>query len=354
MAQKTEPLSSKSLLQSKTAQIVVRYESMIFMAFLLFAAILLATGKNPLISYRDLFRATFGSAYGFSEVIVSMIPILLTALAVALPSRMGMINVGGEGQLYLGAIFATFAALAFPGLSAWILLPVMVLLGFLGGALWAFLPAYFKSIGLVNETITTLLLNSIAPKIAGLLVFGFWHSPRETNMTSNFVDAARLPAFFGTRIHLGLVFGLVLLAVFWFVMRKTRWGLEIRSIGGNVQAARANGIPIARYMVLVFCISGGIAGVAGMAQVSGFYGLLIPNFSPGYGFMGFLISWLAGGDPLGILLMAFVVSVILTGGNMLQITIGLPYSVINLLLAITLFVVLARVSLPIIQKRKTA
>ena len=218
----------------------------------------------------------------------------------------------------------------------------MVVLGILGGALWAFLPAYFKSIGLVNETITTLLMNSIAPKIAGFLVFGFWHSPRETNMTPNFVEAARLPTFFGTRIHLGIVFGLVLLILFWFVMKKTRWGLEMRTIGGNVQAARRNGIPVASYMVIIFSISGGIAGLAGMAQVSGFYGLLIPNFSPGYGYMGFLISWLAGGDPLGILLMAFVVSIILTGGNMLQITVGLPYAVINLLLAFTLFVVLAK------------
>ena len=354
MAQRADSLSVSRILQNKAVKIMGRYGFMILIALLLFAAILLITGKNPLISYRDLLKATFGSAYGFSEVIVAMIPILLTALAVALPSRMGMINVGGEGQLFLGAIFATFAALTFPGLPAWILLPIMVLLGFLGGALWAFLPAYFRSIGLVNETITTLLMNSIAPKIAGLLIFGYWHSPRETNMTSSFVEAARLPTFFGTRIHLGLVFGLVLLAIFWFVMKRTRWGLEIRSIGGNSQAAKANGVPIARYMIIVFCISGGIAGLAGMAQVSGFYGLLIPNFSPGYGFMGFLISWLAGGDPLGILLMAFVVSVILTGGNMLQITIGLPYAVINLLLAITLFVVLARASLPLLRKGKLA
>ena len=156
MAQRADSLSVSRILQNKAVKIMGRYGFMILMALLLFAAILLITGKNPLISYRDLLKATFGSAYGFSEVIVAMIPILLTALAVALPSRMGMINVGGEGQLFLGAIFATFAALTFPGLPAWILLPIMVLLGFLGGALWAFLPAYFRSIGLVNETITTL------------------------------------------------------------------------------------------------------------------------------------------------------------------------------------------------------
>jgi general nucleoside transport system permease protein len=331
-----------------------RYASTALLALVLFGVILFITGKDPVASYSDLFGATFGSSFGFSEVIVAMIPILLTALAVALPSRIGMINVGGEGQLYLGAIFATFAALAFDDLPAILLLPLMMFLGFLGGALWALIPAYFKSIGLVNETITTLLLNSIAPKIAGLLVYGFWHSTRETNMTPNFVSAARLPTFFDSRIHLGIVIGLVLLAAFWFVMKKTRWGLEMRTIGGNAQAARRNGIPVSAYMILVFCISGGIAGLAGMAQVSGFYGLLIPNFSPGYGYMGFLISWLAGGDPVGILLMAFVVSVILTGGNMLQITVGLPYAVINLLLAFTLFIVLAKPTLSLLRKGKTA
>jgi simple sugar transport system permease protein len=354
MTHGSEAQTRSSFFGKKITQSVIRYGITILLAFLLFGAILLLIGKNPIQSYSDLFAATFGSAYGFSEVIVAMIPILLTALAVALPSRIGMINVGAEGQLFMGAIFATFAALAFKDLPAWILIPIMVILGILGGAIWAFLPAYFKSIGLVNETITTLLLNSVAPKIAGLMVYGYWHSARETNMTPNFVDAARLPTFFGTRIHLGLVFGLVLLVIFWFVMNRTRWGLEMRAIGGNVQAAKRNGIPIASYMMIIFCIGGGIAGLAGMAQVSGFYGLLIPNFSPGYGYMGFLISWLAGGDPFGILLMAFAVSIILTGGNMLQITVGLPYAVINLLLAFTLFIVLARPSLPILRKGKTA
>lgn len=354
MNQTVKALPKGITFQSKFFPVVARYGLTILLALLLFAGILIITGNNPFTSYRDLFKATFGSAYGFSEVIVAMIPILLTALAVALPSRIGMINVGGEGQLYLGGIFATFTALAFKDLPGWILLPLMVLMGILGGALWAFLPAYFRAIGLVNETITTLLMNMIAPKVAGLLIFGYWHSPRETNMTPNFVEAARLPTFFGTRIHLGIVFGVLLLVLYWFVMKKTRWGLEMRTIGGNVQAARRNGIPVTSTMLIVFCISGGIAGLGGMAQVSGFYGLLIPNFSPGYGYMGFLISWLAGGDPLGILLMAFMVSVILTGGNMLQITIGIPYAVINLLLAFTLFVVLARPVLPKILKGKKA
>lgn len=321
---------------------MVRYLLMILLVLVFFGLILLIYGKDPIQSYKDIFTSTLGSAYGFSEVIVAMIPMLITALAVAFPWRAGLINIGGEGQLYIGAAFATWGALTFPGLSAWILLPVMMLLGMLGGALWAFVPGYLKAIGLVNETITTLLLNSVAPKIVGFLIFGFWHSAIDTGKTANFVPSAILPTFFGTRIHLGFVIALVLLALFWFIMKYTRWGLEIRAIGGNPQAARRNGIPVKRYLIAVMCIGGAIAGLAGMAQVSGFYGVLFLNFSAGLGFMGFLISWLAGGQPIGIFLMSFVVAIITTGGNFLQLTRDLPYAVINILLAFALFIVLAR------------
>lgn len=318
---------------------------MILLSLMLFGVILLLSGKNVFQSYKDIFLSTLGSPYGFSEVLVAMIPLMITALAVALPARVGLINVGGEGQLYIGAAFATWGALTFQDLPAWILLPLMAALGMIGGALWAFIPGYLKAIGLVNETITTLLLNSIAPKIVGFLIFGYWHSAMDTVKTANFVPAARLPMFFGTRIHLGLVFAIILLAIFGFIIKYTRWGLEMRAIGGNAQAARRNGIPLKGYLVAIMCIGGAIAGLAGMSQVSGFYGVLLLNFSTGLGFMGFLICWLAGGEPLGILLMSFVVAVITTGGNMLQLTRDLPYAAINILLALTLFVVLARPNL---------
>lgn len=341
MSQTAKPLP-RITFSSPLLETVIRYLLMILLAFLLFGFILLISGKDPIQSYKDIFTSTLGTIYGFSEVLVAMIPMLLTALAVALPSRVGLINVGGEGQLYIGAAFATWGALTFQNLPAWILLPLMMLLGMLGGALWAFIPGYLKAIGLVNETITTLLLNSVAPKIVGFLIFGFWHSAMDTVITDKFVPAARLPTFFGTRIHLGLFLALILLILFWFVMKYTRWGLEMRAIGGNPQAARRNGIPIKAYLITVMCIGGAIAGLAGMAQVSGFYGVLLLNFSTGLGFMGFLICWLAGGEPTGIILISFVVAIITTGGNLLQLTRDLPYAVINILLAFTLFVVLAR------------
>lgn len=329
--------------------VLIRNLLMILIALLLFAIILLITGKDPIQSYADIFKSTLGSFYGFSEVLVSMIPMLITALAVALPARAGLINVGGEGQLYLGAALATWGALTFQDLSGWLLIPLMLILGMIGGALWAFIPGYLRAIGLVNETISTLLLNSIAPKIIGFLIFGFWHSAMDTVKTANFVPEAKLPSFFGTRIHLGLFLALILLLLFFLFMRYTRWGLEIRAIGGNPQAAKRNGIPVKSYVLIIMCIGGAIAGLAGMAQVSGFYGVLILNFSNGLGYMGFLICWLAGSDPLGILLMSFIVSIITTGGNLLQLTRDLPYAVINILLAFTLFVVLAR---PTFLRRK--
>ncbi len=327
---------------SMALRALARYGFTILLALLLFGGILLISGKDPIQSYKDVFASTLGSVYGFSEVIVAMTPMLITALAVALPSRIGLINVGVEGQLYLGAGFATWGALTFSHLPAWILLSIMILRGVAGGALWAFIPGYLRALGLVNETITTLLLNSVAPMIVSFFIFGFWHSPVDTNKTAIFAQSARLPTFLGTRINLSLIIALALLVIFWLVMKYTRWGLEMRAIGGNPQAALRNGIPLKAYVIAVMCIGGGIAGLAGMAQVSGFYGVLLANFSRGSGFMGFLISWLTGGSPLGIFLTSFVVAIIFSGGNLLQLTRDLPYAMINILLAFTLFVVLAR------------
>ena len=329
-------------MSQKTANAALRYVLTLLLALVLFGIILLLSGKNPIQSYIDILRSTLGSSYGFSEVIVAMVPMLITAVAVALPSRAGLINVGVEGQLYMGACLAAWGALTFSQLPAWALLPLLALLGMIGGALWAFIPGFLKAIGLVNETITSLLLNSVAPKIVAFLVFGFWHGPMDTNKTASFVPAARLPTLFGTRIDLSLIFALALLGLFWYVMKYTRWGLEIRAIGGNPQAARRNGTPLKTYVVAVMCLGGAVAGLGGMALISGYYGLLLANFSNGSGYMGFLISWLSFGDPVGMLLVSFLVAVTTAGGNLLQLTQGLPYAVINILLALALYVVLAR------------
>jgi ABC-type uncharacterized transport system permease subunit len=328
------------------AAAVARHAMVFSIALLAYAVVLALSGKDPIAAFTDTFSFAFGTWYGLSEVVMRMIPLLLTALAVALPSRLGLINVGGEGQLYMGAWLATWGAISFPALPSAVFIPFLVILGFIGGGAWASIAGFFRARGWVNETITTLLMNYIAPLVIGYSVYGAWRS-REPGSSAfpqsiAFPEAARLPRFFGTRINLGIVIALVALVVVWFVLEKTKWGLKIRAIGGNAEAARRLGFNIGLYTVLVMFVGGGIAGLAGMAEVSAIHGRLRTGFSPGYGFMGFLISWLAGGRPLGICTMSFVLAVIFSAGSLLQITQGVPFATINVLMAIVLIVVLAK------------
>jgi general nucleoside transport system permease protein len=142
-----------------------------------------------------------------------------------------------------------------------------------------------------------------------------------------------------------LILALLVLAAYWYVMKYTPWGLEMRAVGGNPQAARRNGVAWVRYLVVAMCVGGALAGLAGMSEIAGIHGRLRPNFSPGFGFVGFLVNWLAFGNPLGILVMSFVIAVLTSGGDILQLKQGLPYAVLNILLAITLFAVLVRPTL---------
>lgn len=313
-------------------------------ALLVFAILLGAVGKDPLKAYGDTLVYVFGNAYGFSEFLVRIVPLLLTATAVALPARIGLINVGGEGQLYMGALFATGGAITFPGLPSWVLLPLMTLLGFAGGGLWALIPGLLRAARLVNETISTLLLNYVAPLIVSYLIFGPWRSEDSAAYPESptFTDAARLPALSHTRLHAGLLFGIIALVLYWLLITKSRWGLHMRAMGGNAEAARRLGIPVFRYTVIIMVLAGGVAGLAGMAEVAGIQGKLVMGLSPGYGFTGFLVAWLAGTNAAGIAIMSFLFAIIGSAGDILQFTQGLPYAVINILMATVLFIVLGQ------------
>lgn len=313
------------------------------LAFALFALLLLLYGKDPLQAYARILSSTLGSTYGLSEVIVKMIPLVLLALAVAIPARIGLINVGGEGQLYMGGLFAAGAALSLSSLPAVVLLPLMAIFGFLGGALWAGIAAVLRAKGWLLEVFSTLLLNYVAILLVEVIVFGPWRDPTSGNYPQSrlFAPGAWLPTLFGTRIHLGLVIAVLALILFNFVVRRTRWGLEMRAIGGNPEAARRSGIPIGWYIVVVLAASGGLAGMAGMAEVAAVHHRLNPGLSAGYGYIGFLVSWLAGHRPWAIVAMAFLLAVLVSGGDILQITQGLPYAAVNILMALILLVVLA-------------
>lgn len=340
-------LNGNSLAQIGKQQFsgLLRYMAMLALALLVFALVLLIFGKNPAQAYADIFSSTIGSSYGLSEALVKVIPLVLCALAVLLPARIGLVNVGGEGQLYMGALLATWGALAVgDSLPAVVGIPLMILLGFVGGGLWAAIPAFLRARGWLNETISTLLLNYVAVLWVNFFVFGPFKDPESANFPQSvlFADSVRLPFIGSSRVHFGLVLGLIALAVLYFVLKRTRWGYEMRAIGGNPEAARRHGLPLTRYILVTMFIAGGLAGLAGMGEVMAIQGRLRPGFSPGYGYMGFLISWLALHNPLGVVVMSFLIAIIALGGDTLQITQGMPFSSVNVLMSLILFIVLGK------------
>ena len=323
---------------------VARFITALIVALAAFSVLLILQSKDPIQTYQDMYSSTLGSEYGRSEVGVVMIPLILCALAVAVPARVGLVNVGGEGQLYLGAWLASWVALTFTDLPRYAMLPMMLIMGMLGGAIWAAIPAVLRARGLMNETIGTLLLNYVAILFVQYFVFGPWKDPLSANFPQSreFPAAANLPTFGDTRFHGGFVIALFAAVVLYFILRRTRWGYEARAIGGNWEAARRAGIPIATYIIVTLLVGGALAGIAGFGEVSAIQGRLAPTISPGYGYIGFLISWLAMHNPANIVLMSLLLAVLTASGDSLQIYQGLPFASVNLLIALTLFVVLAQ------------
>jgi simple sugar transport system permease protein len=249
-------------------------------------------------------------------------------------------NIGAEGQLYMGAFGATWVALTYPGWSAWVLLPAMMLAGFLMGGLWGLLPAIPRAYFKVNETITTLLLNYIAMLWVDYLVYGPWKDPKGLGfpITAPFSDGAILPSFGVTRIHLGIVFALMAVFILYVVLRYTRWGFEIRVSGESATAAQYAGMNYVRNILLVMFISGGLAGLAGMTEVSGITQRLQHGISPGYGYSAIIIAWLARLNPFAIVLVSFVFGGMLVGGFSIQ-TSGFPAATVAMLQGAILFFV---------------
>jgi general nucleoside transport system permease protein len=329
------------IMGKSSGPVVARTLVAIIVAFALFGVFLAATGRDAFEVYSKLYTGTLGSKTGLSEVGARMIPFVLTGLATALPARIGLINVGAEGQLYMGAWGATAVAL-FIGGPIWILLPLMVLGGAAGGAVWAGLAMALRLWRGVSEIISTLLLSFVAVLFVNVFVFGPWKS--ETGFgypyTDDFGPNAILPAIGGTRFHWGFLFVVVLVIASYLVIAKTRWGFDMRAIGGNPDAARRRGIPVARYTLIVMLIGGAIAGIAGMAEVSGIQHHLRPAIAPNYGFLGFLASWLGEHNPIAIVGTGFLLALVMVGGDLLQFSANLPSGAMNMLIGLILLLVL--------------
>lgn len=302
---------------------------------------LLATGYDPAEIYLTMLSGAFGSAYGLSETVVKAIPLLLCGLAVSVAFRMQLWNIGAEGQLYMGAVAASWVAL-FHGEGSRIgVLALMFLAAALAGGIWGLIPAVPRALFKVNETITTLMLNYVAILFSNYLVYGPWKDPKGMNfpLSAVFPESATLPYFGDTRIHLGLVFGLVAAILLYVILWHTKWGYEIRVIGESPVAARYAGMSIARNILLVMALSGGLAGLAGMAEVSGITQRLQPNLSPGYGYTAIIVAWLGRLNPFAITGVSFLLAGLLVGGYNMQMS-GLPAAIVSILQGAILFFIL--------------
>ena len=321
---------------------LARYALVFIAAALIFAAILFIDGKNAFDALKTMWDNSVASDFGRQEILVKLIPFGLCAAATAIPARAGLINVGGEGQFYMGA-WAASGVILFAGLPTWLLLPAAFGAGALGGGAWAGLTALLRIKGNVNEAISSLLLNFVAIQIVNYFVYGPWQDPEGPAWpyTAIFPHAATLPVIYGNRVTAAifLVFG-VLVAMF-LVFRFTRIGFHTRVVGGNAEAAERSGINVSQYLFWALFIGGAIAGLAGMAEVTGIQGRLRSGISVQYGYIGFLASWLGGHSALGILLAALLFGAISVGGDSLQIGAGLPASSVNILMSLILFGVLA-------------
>lgn len=296
------------------------------------ALIFLAYGVSPGEVYGTMLRGTLGDPVGLAEVARRTIPLLLAGAGLALAFRAQFFNIGAEGQLLLGAVFAAGAALFLP-VPGPLLLPVMFGLGALGGGLWAGVAAGLRRLN-VNEILSTLMLNYVAVALVTYLIAGPWKG-RDVQgyiYSDTFGQAAFLPVVPGTQVHWPtLLLGVAVALGLQWVLSRSTFGYALRVVGENPGAARYAGLSSARVTTIVALITGGAAGLAGAGEMAGIHHRLLEagQISLGYGFTAVIVAWLARGHPALCLLTAPLMGVILAGGDLLKIDLNMPFRVVD-------------------------
>ena len=307
----------------------------IFVALIAAGIFFQAYGVSPIRAYGDIIKGAFGSRLGLTETVRRAIPLLLCGVGLTIAFRALFWNIGAEGQLLIGATAATGIAL-FSGLPGPLLLPVMFLVGFAAGAFWGAIPAALKAKLGINDVITTLMMNYIAIYIVEWLIHGPWKGPT----MRGFAYTDRFPAAGITRIHWPtLVIGLILAVLVFVLVKRTRWGFEIRVVGENPHAARFSGISHFKITVLAMVVSGGLAGLAGVGEVAGIHHMLLgpTHVSMGYGYTAIIVAWLARRNPLAVIVTSLLFAIIMRGGDVIKVSLGLPFQLVNVFNGLILF-----------------
>ena len=308
-----------------------------------FGILLLTEGKNPIETYGVILNAVFGSRYGFGEVVVQATYLILTSLTAILPYRVGMANAGGEGQMAIGALCTAIAGTTFLSrMPAVIGIPLMMLSGMAGGAIWAGIPVLCKAKFRMNETLSSILMNYISTYFISFLLYGILKDPKGWNypQTMEVAGQLRFRMLFSTRANVGILISILVAIGCWYILQKTKIGFTIRTIGGNTTAAVYSGINVKLVQSAVFTSAGALAGLAGAILIIGVEGRMRVDSGTTMGFMGFLAAGIVNNNPLLAILSAFLIAGLNIAGNAMEINTGLPSASIQILIMLVLLTIM--------------
>ena len=318
----------------------------ILVAFLAGAIMLLLLGANPLAAYATMVRGVFGSMSGFTQSLVKATPLLLVGLGICIAFRASMINIGGEGQIIAGALMATWFSLQFRTWPGWLLIPATLVMGFLAGAFWGFIPGVLKARLNVNEILSTVMMNAIALQLMNLLVRGPLIDPAGVAAKTYLPQSERLPqqVWLGrlvpqTLLHSGVIIAVLLAVMVYVFLWRTTIGYRIRAVGLSPDASRYAGIPVPFYQALSLTLAGGFAGLAGVIEVIGVQHRLLEGITSGYGFSGIVAALFGGLHPLGLIPASWLFGSLLVGADMMQRAVQVPSALIDTLLGLVVLLV---------------
>jgi len=298
----------------------------VLVTFIVTSILIILAGANPFAAYYNFIIVPLSSKFSALEVLVKATPLIFTGVAVTFAFASGYYNIGAEGQLYAGAVAAAWVGATLTGLPAIAAVPLMLVLGFIAGMLWALIPALLKVKLKVDEVVTTLLMNSIIMYFISALLNGPWRD-LETGWPKSpeFFEAARFVQLIPkSRLHLGFIIALVVLLIVYFVLKRTPFGLQMRAVGASKAGAQFAGINVNRTMLIAALVSGGIAGLAGVSEIAGIHYHLISELSGGYGYTGIIVATLGGLNPIGAGIAALFIGLIDTGAQTVSRVLGVP------------------------------
>lgn len=331
----------------KTLEAVCIPIAAILCSLVLFGIFCTFAGANPFAVYASIYKAAFGSWYSFQNTLIRAAPLMLTSLCTALPAQLGLVIIGNEGALVIGGLAAVALGLAISSFPPIVVQVGMALAGLIAGGLWIGAVGALRYYRAVNETISSLLFNYIAIAFLNHLVGGPMKDPSSLNKPSSYPipDIDMLGDIPSTRVHYGLIYGLIACVITYFLIRRTTFGFAARTAGGNIRAARIAGLPVGKLTMAICFLAGSCAGLAGMVEVAAVHGRANESLNANYGYSGILVAFIARYNPLAAGVVAILLGGILASGGILQRVHNLPDATVLVFQGLVFLVVLYSESL---------